>query len=187
MQIGNEFRPAPQLLKLYRIYLVFWLVLGVLSWYLPVLILSPALASAIATVPAVAVSIFIAWWIPKYYRSIAYKLTAHEIMWRRGVWFKNTGIVPYNRITNIDVAQGPISRSLGIAALRVQTAGYSGQARAEIRIEGVEKYEELRETIMGFVKGRKPVAIGAGGAEDKDIETKILDELVKIRKLLEKS
>ncbi|MEM2082887.1 MAG: PH domain-containing protein [Nitrososphaerota archaeon] len=32
-----------------------------------------------------------------------YKLTEDEIIWKRGVWFKSTGIVPYNRITNIDV------------------------------------------------------------------------------------
>jgi|GEM_PF-3595233 hypothetical protein len=98
---------------------------------------------------------------------------------------QKTGIVPYNRVTNIDITQGPISRILGIATLKIQTAGYSGQqARAEIRIEGMEQFEELRELIMGFVKGKKPVAIET---HEEDIELKILSELVKIRKLLEKS
>ena len=120
---------------------------------------------------------------------MVYKLTKDEIM-RRGVWFKKTGIVPYNRITNIDIGQGPISRMLGIASLKIQTAGYSSssggfESPAEMKIEGVEQFEELRELIMEFVKGKKPVAIET--YEEKNIDLKILNELVKIRKLLEKS
>ena len=136
------------------------------------------------TIPILAILIFIAYWIPRYYDTIVYKLTENEIVWRRGVWFKNTGIVPYNRITNIDIGQGPISRMLGIATLKIQTAGYSGQARPEIKIEGIEQFEELRELIMGFVKGKKPVAVET--YEEENIDLKILNELVKIRKLLEK-
>ncbi len=102
------------------------------------------------------------------------------------MWFKKTGIVPYNRITNIDITQGPISRKLGIATLKIQTAGYSGQqARAEIKMEGIEQFEELREFIMEFVRGKKPVAVET--YKDESIGLKILNELVKIRKLLEKS
>ncbi len=115
-----------------------------------------------------------------------YKLTDNEVVWRRGVWFKNTGIVPYNRITNIDIAQGPISRMLGIASLKIQTASYSAPSggKAEIKIEGLGQFEELRELIMGFVRGKKPVAVET---YEEDINSKILDELVKIRKSLEKS
>ena len=102
-----------------------------------------------------------------------------------GIQFKKIGVVPYNRIINIDIGQGPISRMLGIATLKIQTAGYSGQARPEIKIEGIEQFEELRELIMEFVKGKKPVAVET--YEEEDIDLKILNELVKIRKLLEKS
>ena len=47
-----------------------------------------------------------------------------EITWNRSVQFKTIGVVPY-RITNIDIKQGPISRGLGIASLKIQTAGHS--------------------------------------------------------------
>lgn len=74
---------------------------------------------------------------------------------------------------------------LGIANLEIQTAGYSGQqSRAEIRIEGIEQFEELRELIMEFVKGKKPTAIET--YEEENVDLKILNELIKIRKLLEK-
>lgn len=51
------------------------------------------------------------------------------------------GIVPYNRITNLDIRQGPVMRILGLSTLSIQTAGYSGQAIPEIKIEGVEHAE----------------------------------------------
>ena len=184
IKIGKEFKPAPQFKRLYYVYLVLGVIFCVLTWYTPVLLFAPPIVTLIISIPILVSLIFIIYWIPKYYDTISYKLTDNEIVWRRGVWFKNTGVVPYNRITNIDIGQGPISRMLGIAALKIQTAGYSGkQARSEIKIEGVEQFEELRELIMKFVRGKRPVAVES--YEEDDVNLKILNELVKIRKLLQ--
>ncbi|MCD6341499.1 MAG: PH domain-containing protein [Thaumarchaeota archaeon] len=186
IKIGEEFKPSPRFRNLYFIYFAFGLLIGVLTWYIPILAYAPAGVSLVISIFILPIILLIALWIPKYCNSIAYKLTKDEIIWRRGVWFKMTGIVPYNRITNIDIIQGPISRVLGIASLRIQTAGYSGQkSRAEIKLDGIEKFEELRDIILKFVKGRRPVATEV--YEEEAIDAKILDELVKIRKLLEKS
>jgi len=186
IRIGEEFRPSPRFKALYFIYFLLGLSIGVLSWYVPILIYAPAGASLLVSLIILPLIILIALWIPKYCNSITYKLTKDEIIWRRGVWFKMMGIVPYNRITNIDIIQGPISRALGIASLKIQTAGYSGQkSRAEIRLDGIEKFEELRDMILKFVRGRKPAAVET--YEGEAVDLKILEELVKIRKLLERS
>ncbi|MBE0517366.1 MAG: PH domain-containing protein [Methanophagales archaeon] len=109
------------------------ILFGVLTWYIPVLLFAPVIVTLGVSLLILAILIFIAYWIPEYYETMRYKLTANEIVRRRGVWFKQTGIVPYSRITNIDTTQGPISRMLGIAALKIQTAGYSRQqTRAEM-------------------------------------------------------
>ena len=98
------------------------------------------------------------------------------------------GVVPYNRITNIDIKQGPISRNLGIASLKIQTAGYSAASSSgtfsEIKIDGMEKYLVVRDIIMEFVRGKKPIAVET--YEESNLYNKVLEELVKIRKLLEK-
>jgi Uncharacterized conserved protein len=170
IKIGEEFKPAPQFKKLNYIYLVLVVLFGILTWYIPVLLFAPFKVTLGISIPILAILIFIAYWIPKYYETMVYKLTENEIVWRRGVWLKITGIVPYNRITNIDITQGPILRKLGIAALKIQTAGYSGQqARAEISIEGMEQFEELRELIVEFVKGKKPMAVETYEEENIDL------------------
>jgi membrane protein YdbS with pleckstrin-like domain len=185
IKINEEFKPAPQFKKLYFIYLLLSVIFYILPWFIPVLIFAPVEVSISFIIPLIIIVIFTAYWIPKYYESIVYKLTNDKIIWRRGVWFKKTGVVPYNRITNIDITQGPISRKFKIASLKIQTAGYSGQqANAEIKIEGMEQFEELREMLMRFVIGKKPVSV-ENYDDDNNIEQQILHELIKIRKLLE--
>jgi membrane protein YdbS with pleckstrin-like domain len=185
IKINEEFKPAPQFKKLYFIYLLLSVIFYILPWFIPVLIFAPVEVSISFIIPLIIIVIFTAYWIPKYYESIVYKLTNDKIIWRRGVWFKKTGVVPYNRITNIDITQGPISRKFKIASLKIQTAGYSGQqANAEIKIEGMKQFEELREMLMRFVIGKKPVSV-ENYDDDNNIEQQILYELIKIRKLLE--
>ncbi|MEM4141259.1 MAG: PH domain-containing protein [Nitrososphaeria archaeon] len=186
IKVGEEFKPSPRLKNLYYTYFISAVVLCVLTWYVPVLIFAPIEVVVGIIVPLIIILAFTAYWIPKYYNSISYILTENEIIWRRGVWFKNTGIVPYNRITNIDVTQGPISRKYGIASLSIQTAGYSTTSYgkfSEIKILGIEKFEELRNIILEFVKGKKPLAVET---YEEDFNLRILKELTKIRELLEK-
>ena len=82
----------------------------------------------------------------------------------------------------------------GSSTLALQTAGYSGQAVAEIRIEGIVHAEELRELIRSMVRqsgqgadndgtgGRAPVQSATGSMSTNLL---MLDELKKIRLLLE--
>lgn len=133
-------------------------------------------------------------WVPLYYKSIVYHLNDTEMSWKRGVWFKKTGIVPYNRITNVDISQGPVMRLFKISNLQIQTAGNSGgKAGSEISIIGVEDAEPLRAFIMDFVRGTAPVTAVTGGddkapplssASTADL-SQLLSEVEKIRKLLE--
>jgi membrane protein YdbS with pleckstrin-like domain len=189
IKIGKEFKPAGEFKRLYFIYLLIVIVVGIIPWYIPLLLSSPLIVNLSVSIPLLTLVVFVAYWIPRYYDTVRYKLTETEIVWNRGVWFKETGIVPFNRITNVDIIQGPLSRTLGIAALRIQTAGYSatssGGRLAEIRIDGMKQYEELRELMMGFIRGKRPVAVQT--FEEENISAQMLNELVKIRELLEKS
>jgi uncharacterized protein len=188
VNLGKDFRPAPQLRRLYYIYFFGGIIFGILIWMMPAAIFAPWYVTAAIGTPIFIAMLFVLFWIPKYYNTIIYRITGSELVWRRGVWFKNTGIVPFNRITNVDIIQGPVSRHFGIGTLKIQTAGYSGpnQRSSEIRLDGIEQFEDLREVIMKFVRGKKPVAVEAYEEEPSAAGTDVVKELVKIRKLLEK-
>jgi len=185
VRIGEAFGPAPQYRSYLYAYLALTIVIFVLPWLVPAILAAPVVVAAVTGVPILAGVLFTLYWIPLYYRSISYRLTVTEITWQRGVWFRQTGIVPYNRITNVDIAQGPLMRFFSFSALRVQTAGYSAQARAEIVLNGIEDAGDLQEKIMGFVRRGGPVAVEGEPEAPPAAADAALEELRAIRRLLE--
>jgi membrane protein YdbS with pleckstrin-like domain len=189
--LNTPFKPSPALITLFSVNFFLFLVLIGGFTALPVLIasgLEPMVTLLCAGIFVVLLVIFVIW-VRLYYASMWYELRVDEMSWKRGVWFHTTGIVPYNRITNLDIRQGPVMRALGISSLSIQTAGYSGQAVPEIRIEGIEHAEELRELIRAMVRGCSQAhdGTGTGATAPKATDRMILEELVKIRTLLEKT
>ncbi|KLK88235.1 membrane protein [Methanoculleus sediminis] len=184
-RLGESFKPVPQ----FRLYLYASLILAVvafvLPWLAPIVVFSPLPVALAIAVPVLAIVVFVAYWIPLYHESIVYRLTVTEVTWQRGVWFRQTGIVPYNRITNVDIAQGPLMRFFSFSAVRVQTAGYSAQARAEIILNGIADPKDLQETIMNFVRTTRPVAATGGEPAEGPAADAVVEELRAIRRLLE--
>jgi membrane protein YdbS with pleckstrin-like domain len=137
-----------------------------------------------------AIVIFVLIWSRLYYISVVYHLNDTEMTWKRGVWFRKTGIVPYNRITNVDIVQGPVMRMFGISNLKIETAGgNAGKSSAEIQLEGIADPEPLRAMIMDFVRGNAPSPAATGvdfgrRSAPADMQA-LLAEVTAIRKLLE--
>jgi len=192
------FKPSPAFIRWFIIDFVLVVVLILACMVLPILFSGGMdLFVAMAILGGlVVITIIFGVWTRLYFDTMAYELHDDELRWRRGVWFRTTGIVPYNRITNLDLRQGPVMRWLGISTISVQTAGYSGQAVPEIRIEAIEHAEELRELLRASVRACSAVGDGTGtsGQPPRPVDTPfattgtsmlILDELKKIRVLLE--
>ncbi len=167
----EDFKPSPQYkpyLAIYTIAVAVLLYVFTLGWLVfPFLLVGyNALAIGLFLIVLILLVAFILVWVRLYYKSIVYHLNDTEMTWKRGVWFRKTGIVPYNRITNVDISQGPIMRIFKISNLQIQTAGNSGgKAGSEISIIGVEDAEPLRAFIMDFVRGVPPVTAVTGGEE----------------------
>jgi hypothetical protein len=191
IKLGETFKPDPVLKTLFYLHLLLNILIAFLPWYIPIVLFSANLDVIIVASCGLIVFVILAViWIQLYYRRMSYKLTQIEMEWSRGVWFRRMGIVLYNRITNIDIKQGPFQRRLGIASLMIQTAGSSAASRrgsAEIEVEGIKRHEELRELIMEFVRSQKSVGVVGAFEEEKPTDTRMLDELRKIRELLEQS
>ncbi|MCW3994067.1 MAG: PH domain-containing protein [Candidatus Bathyarchaeota archaeon] len=201
MAVVKEFGADSELKRLYQVYLVIVVVGGFLWWMVPVVVFV-VLSFEMWIGVAVALSCFVPllfaagitlYWIPKFHSSITYVLEDDKITVTRGVWWKTKSFVPYNRITNINIYQGPISRRFGLGRLSIQTAGFSGTSSsgakvAEAVIFGVKNFEEIKDVIINYVKGIRPEAIEAEAETQptKGMNQQILAELRKIRKALQK-
>lgn len=200
MVVEREFGADIELKNLYHAYLSIVLLGGFLWWLIPVVFVVflvdawiAAVVALSAFIPLIVVVIVAMSWIPKYYSSIKYVFEDDKLIVTRGVWWRTKSVVPYNRITNINIYQGPISRHFGLARLSIQTAGFSGVSSsghrtAEAEIIGIKSFEETKDYVMNFVKGMMPQAVEAE-AEVRatgSINEQLLQELRRIRKAVEK-
>ena len=201
--VNEQFGAHPDLKKLYYTYLAIVTVVF-LAWILPVTAAafiflpfnSASIVAASLLVPLFFSIVFAGYWITQYYASISYALTDNETIVQKGVWWKKRGFVPYNRITNVNIVQGPISRRFQLGTVLIQTAGFSGGAGsaggfrpAEAVILGVKNFEEIKDKVMDFVRRVRPVAVEARAEAmaPEDVSRQILAELKKISKALEKT
>jgi len=197
--VYREFGADPELKSLYRAYALIAVVGGFLWWIIPLevalTVLGELLAAEIVALavllPIIVALLVVLYWIPRFHSSIKYVLDEDEIVVTRGVWWKTKSVVPYNRITNVNIYQGPISRHYEIGRLAIQTAGFSGVSSsgyktAEADIIGIRNFEDVKDVVMSFVKGTKPIAVEAGAEPIKGMNREILEELRRIRKAVEK-
>ena len=90
------------------------------------------------------------------YHTMRYKFTAEGISMSWGLLFRRETIVNYARIQDIHLRSNFVERWLGLARVLVQTA--SGNASAELTIEGVREFEELRDFLYSRMRGVKDPA-----------------------------
>lgn len=77
----------------------------------------------------IALALFLTlWYAPARYKRWRWQLTELAVELRFGVIVRQQETVPYFRIQQIDIVQGPLDRVLDLATLQVTTASASGSA-----------------------------------------------------------
>jgi len=131
-----------------------------------------------------------AFWIPAFYKTLEYYIDSEAVKMNSGVFWKRLVTVPYGKITNVDVAQGPLQRMYRIGTIHVQTAGAGGAqgAQAELRLNGVRDLKGLKDIIMEGVRGHKSIQPEKTEdyINDPEILRNILKELQAIHEALKK-
>ena len=124
------------------------LVATALSLVVGVAVASLLVSLLVAVVAVMAVAA--AWWYPtRRYHHWQYRIGDDAVELRHGVWFRATAAVPYHRIQQIDVEQGPLQRRHGVVTLRLRTAA-AGTEGAVPHIAAAEA-ELLRSRLLAIV------------------------------------
>ena len=100
--------------------------------------------------PLLPVLILPAWF---RYHTMRYKFTDEGISMSWGILFRRQIIVNYARIQDIHLRSNFIERWLGLARVLVQTA--SGNAGAELTLEGLQEFEAVRDFLYSRMRGVK--------------------------------
>ena len=93
--------------------------------------------------------------LPAYFRyhTMRYKFTDEGISMSWGILFRREIIINYARIQDIHLRSNLVERWLGLAKVLVQTA--SGNASAEMTLEGLKEFEAVRDFLYSKMRGVK--------------------------------
>jgi putative membrane protein len=97
-----------------------------------------------------AISLLVRW------LTFEFRIGEHEIRVDQGLLSRSSRAIPFDRVTDVDIEQGPLHRLFGLARVRIET-GASGAAAAE---EGVLEAVALAraEAIREHVRSRRRAA-----------------------------
>jgi membrane protein YdbS with pleckstrin-like domain len=190
-------KPVRELRTVWLIVWFIWFVLALIAGVTPLIAqylgasIRGAFPSMIIIAVLCAIMVPILLWLPAYYAALEYWIEPGSVGGKRGVFWRRITTVPYHKITNIDITQGPLQRAFGIGTLHIQTAGAAGSqgGQAELLVHGVKDLEGLKETILQYalqsIDGKRQVVPGAP-KEDAGTLGRVLEELIRIRKAAEK-
>lgn len=92
-------------------------------------------------------TLLLTWWNIKAVRMTGIAVREHDVMVKRGIIWRTTIILPFNRIQHIETHRNPVERKLGLATLQLFTAGGAG---ADLEIHGLkqERASKVRQYIL---------------------------------------
>ena len=93
--------------------------------------------------------------IPLYFRYITlrYRFDEEGVSMRWGILFRRETNLTYSRIQDIHLMSNFLERWMGLARIKIQTA--SGSSQAEMTIEGIEAFEDLRDFLYTRMRGSR--------------------------------
>lgn len=126
-------------------------------------------------------------------KNLKYVLKEDRVNIHKGILSKIQQNIPYRAITDFVLHRSLYDRFLGIASIRIQTAGQSQNPTGyEGNMAGLIGWEELHRSLRNKIKTLHPQSEALGITEkaavpaENDVMKQILNELKEIRKVLEK-
>jgi membrane protein YdbS with pleckstrin-like domain len=176
-----EFRPSPALLKIQRgVALVPPLFIGtILAFVFWRSHLSLPLGFAIGFVPLAALSLV---YTTAFFHTIHYSLDDRHLTISRGLVWKMRRATPLDKITNVDVRQGPLERMHGMGQVWVYTPS-TGSLLPEVLLVGVENPLEMKMMITARADAAK-ARLAGGGSSAGDVPEDALALLRQIARSL---
>ena len=126
-------------------------------------------------------------------KNLTYIIGEDKITIHKGILAKVQKNISFRAVTDFVLHRSIFDRILGIASIRIQTAGQTQSATGyEGNIAGMMNWKHLHQVMRGKLKKLHPLSEALATREpgtivsEKDLLLQILDELQAVRKALEK-
>lgn len=107
-------------------------------------------ACTIVLIPIIPIYLIIAsFFVDRYLANLHCTLTERTLVIKKGILNKVESTIPLEKITDLQMYQGPIMRYLGIKGFRVETAGQSsGPGGHLVNMVGIIDTDGFREAVL---------------------------------------
>jgi putative membrane protein len=82
-----------------------------------------------------------------YWRRFEFRVGQNEIRIDSGILSRTHRSIPFDRIQDVDITQGPIARALGLARVKFETGASAGEEEGVLQAIRLERAEELRDLV----------------------------------------
>ena len=100
-----------------------------------------------ALIGAVLLLLFMAAGLFLYWRRFEYRVGENEIRIDSGILNRTHRSIPFDRIQDVDITQGPVARLFGLARVKFETGGSAGEEEGVLQAILLERAEELRKLV----------------------------------------
>ena len=113
----------------------------------------------------------------QYFRfhTLQFDVDNEGITMRWGILFRREISLTYARIQDIHLSSNLVERWLGLARIQVQTA--SGSSTAEMTVEGLPYYQEMRDFLYSRMRGAREQPRSGHALADSNAHSEGVDEL----------
>lgn len=104
----------------------------------------------IVTIPIAIIYALIArMFIDRVLASISCTLTERTLEIKKGIWNKSESTIPLEKITDLQLFQGPVMRHFGLFGFKVETAGQSTPTEGSlVNLVGIVDTKGFRRTVL---------------------------------------
>lgn len=116
--------------------------------------LGSALFAVVALLAMVAAGVYL------YWRRFEYRVGEHEIRIDSGIFSRTHRSIPFERIHDVEITQGPVARLLGLAKVKFETGGAAGSGDDEGSLQAValERAQQIRALVRARRAPTEPTA-----------------------------
>ena len=82
-----------------------------------------------------------------YWRRFEFRVGENEIRIDSGILSRTHRSIPFGRIQDVDITQGPVARLLGLAKVKFETGGSAGEEEGVLHAIRLERAQELRKLV----------------------------------------
>ena len=100
-----------------------------------------------ALIGAVLLILFMAAGLFLYWRRFEYRVGDNEIRIDSGILNRTHRSIPFGRIQDVDITQGPVARLFGLARVKFETGGSAGEEEGVLQAILLERAQELRKLV----------------------------------------